>query len=65
MAFGRTVLTMVYVIGLFSGFHLNPAVSVGFWAGWRFPASQLLPYIVSQVVGAIVAGGGNAGEGAA
>ncbi len=57
LAFGLTVLTMAYAIGHISGCHLNPAVSVGLWAGGRFPASQLLPYIVSQVLGAVVAGG--------
>jgi aquaporin Z len=57
LAFGLTVLTMAYAIGHISGCHLNPAVSVGLWAGGRFPASQLLPYIVAQVLGAIVAGG--------
>ena len=57
LAFGLTVLTMAYAIGHISGCHLNPAVSVGLWAGGRFPANQLLPYIVSQVLGAIVAGG--------
>jgi aquaporin Z len=57
LAFGLTVLTMAYAIGHISGCHLNPAVSVGLWAGGRFPANQLLPYIVSQVVGAAVAGG--------
>lgn len=56
-AFGLTVLTMAYAIGHISGCHLNPAVSVGLWAGGRFPANQLLPYIVSQVLGGIVAGG--------
>ncbi len=56
LAFGLTVLTMAYAIGHISGCHLNPAVSVGLWAGGRFPANQLLPYIVSQVLGAIVAG---------
>ena len=56
-AFGLTVLTMAYAIGHISGCHLNPAVSVGLWAGGRFPASQLLPYIVAQVVGGIIAGG--------
>jgi len=55
LAFGLTVLTMAYAIGHISGCHLNPAVSVGLWAGGRFPAGQLLPYIVAQVVGAIVA----------
>jgi aquaporin Z len=57
LAFGLTVLTMAYAIGHISGCHLNPAVSIGLWAGGRFPASQLLPYIVAQVLGAIVAGG--------
>jgi aquaporin Z len=57
LAFGLTVLTMAYAIGHISGCHLNPAVSIGLWAGGRFQASQLLPYIVAQVVGAVVAGG--------
>lgn len=57
LAFGLTVLTMAFAIGHISGCHLNPAVSVGLWAGGRFPANQLLPYIVAQVIGAIVAGG--------
>ena len=57
LAFGLTVLTMAYAIGPISGCHLNPAVSVGLWAGGRFPAKELAPYIVAQVVGAIVAGG--------
>ncbi len=57
MAFGLTVLTMAYAIGHISGCHLNPAVSIGLWAGGRFPANQLLPYIISQVLGAIAAGG--------
>jgi len=48
---------MAYAIGHISGCHLNPAVSVGLWMGGRFPANQLLPYIVSQVLGAIAAGG--------
>jgi aquaporin Z len=56
LAFGLTVLTMAYAIGHISGCHLNPAVSVGLWAGGRFPANQLFPYIVAQVVGAIAAG---------
>jgi aquaporin Z len=55
-AFGLTVLTMAYAIGHISGCHLNPAVSVGLWAGGRFPASKLGPYIVAQVLGAIAAG---------
>jgi aquaporin Z len=57
LAFGLTVLTMAYSIGHISGCHLNPAVSIGLWAGGRFPANQVLPYIVAQVLGAIVAGG--------
>lgn len=56
LAFGLTVLTMAYAIGHVSGCHLNPAVSIGLWAGGRFPAGQLLPYIVAQVLGAIAAG---------
>lgn len=52
-AFGLTVLTMAYAIGHISGCHLNPAVSVGLCVGGRFPASQLIPYIFSQVLGAI------------
>jgi len=57
LAFGLTVLTMAYAIGHISGCHLNPAVSIGLWVGGRFPANKLLPYIVAQVLGAIVAGG--------
>lgn len=57
LAFGLTVLTMAYAIGHISGCHLNPAVSIGLWAGGRFPAGKLVPYIVAQVLGAIVAGG--------
>jgi len=57
LAFGLTVLTMAFAIGHISGCHLNPAVSIGLWAGGRFPARELLPYIVAQVVGGIVAGG--------
>lgn len=57
LAFGLTVLTMAFAIGHISGCHLNPAVSIGLWAGGRFPANQLLPYIVSQVLGAIAGGG--------
>jgi len=56
LAFGLTVLTMAFAIGHISGCHLNPAVSVGLWAGGRFPSKQLLPYIVAQVLGGIVAG---------
>lgn len=57
LAFGLTVLTMAFAIGHISGCHLNPAVSIGLWAGGRFPANQLAPYIVAQVLGAIAAGG--------
>jgi len=57
LAFGLTVLTMAFAIGHISGCHLNPAVSIGLWAGGRFPANKLAPYIVAQVLGAIVAGG--------
>lgn len=53
LAFGLTVLTMAFAIGHISGCHLNPAVSVGLWVGGRFPANQLLPYIMAQVLGAI------------
>ncbi|PHV11883.1 aquaporin Z [Chitinimonas sp. BJB300] len=56
LAFGLTVLTMAYGIGHISGCHLNPAVSIGLWAGGRFPASKLVPYIIAQVLGAIAAG---------
>ena len=57
LAFGLTVLTMAYAIGHISGCHLNPAVSIGLWAGGRFPANQLLPYIAAQVIGGVLAGG--------
>ena len=57
LAFGLTVMTMAFAIGHISGCHLNPAVSVGLWAGGRFEAKQLLPYIVAQVLGAVAAGG--------
>ena len=67
-AFGLTVLTMAYAIGHISGCHLNPAVSIGLWAGGRFPANKLSFYIIAQASGAIAAGGvlfliasGNAG----
>ena len=53
LAFGLTVLTMVYAIGHISGCHLNPAVSLGLWSGGRFPAAELLPYIIVQVAGGI------------
>jgi aquaporin Z len=57
LAFGLTVLTGVYALGPISGGHFNPAVSVGLWAGGRFPAAQLVPYIVVQVLGAIAGAG--------
>lgn len=57
LAFGLTVLTMVYAVGPISGGHFNPAVSVGLWAGNRLPGAQLLPYVVSQVLGAVAAAG--------
>jgi len=56
-AFGLTVLTMAFAIGHISGCHLNPAVSIGLWAGGRFNASELLPYIIIQVAGAIAGAG--------
>jgi len=56
LAFGLTVLTMAFAIGHVSGCHLNPAVSIGLWMGGRFEANKLLPYIVAQVLGGIVAG---------
>ena len=55
LAFGLTVLTMVFAIGHISGCHLNPAVSVGLWSGGRFPAADLVPYVVAQVLGAVAA----------
>jgi aquaporin Z len=57
LAFGLTVLTMAYAIGHVSGCHLNPAVSLGLWAGKRFPTKNLLPYIIAQVIGAIIGAG--------
>jgi len=57
LAFGLTVLTMAYAVGHISGGHFNPAVSAGLVAGGRFPAKDLIPYIVAQVLGAIAAGG--------
>ena len=57
LAFGLTVLTMAYAIGHVSGCHLNPAVSLGLWAGKRFPTKELAPYIVAQVIGAIIGAG--------
>ena len=57
LAFGLTVLTMAYAVGHISGCHLNPAVTVGLWAGGRFPAGEVLPYIAAQVVGGVVGAG--------
>jgi aquaporin Z len=57
LAFGLTVLTMAYAIGHISGCHLNPAVTIGLWAGGRFKASEILPYIVAQVFGGIADAG--------
>ena len=56
LAFGLTVLTMAYAVGHISGGHFNPAVSLGLWAGGRFPARELPPYIIAQVVGGLLAG---------
>ena len=55
LAFGLTVLTMAYAVGHISGGHFNPAVSFGLWAGGKFSAKELIPYIISQLVGAILA----------
>jgi aquaporin Z len=55
LAFGLTLLTMAYAIGHISGCHINPAVSVGLWVGGRFPASELIPYIIAQVLGGVAA----------
>lgn len=57
LAFGLTVITMAYAIGHVSGCHLNPAVTIGLYAGGRFPASQIVPYIIAQVAGGILAAG--------
>ena len=57
LAFGLTVLTMAFAIGHISGCHLNPAVSIGLWAGGRFPAKDLVPYVVAQVLGAVAGAG--------
>ena len=57
LAFGLTVLTMAFAIGHISGCHLNPAVTIGLWAGGRFKASEILPYIISQVLGGIAGAG--------
>ena len=56
LAFGLTVMTMAFAIGHISGCHLNPAVSLGLWAGGRFNASELTPYILAQIAGGITAG---------
>jgi aquaporin Z len=55
LAFGLTVLTMAYALGHVSGAHFNPAVTVGLWAGGRFPAREIIPYVLAQVLGAIAA----------
>ncbi len=55
LAFGLTVMTMAFAIGHISGCHLNPAVSVGLWVGGRFPGREVIPYVIAQVIGAIVA----------
>lgn len=57
LAFGLTVVTMAYAIGHISGCHLNPAVTIGLWAGGRFPGNEIPVYIIAQVVGAVVAAG--------
>ena len=57
LAFGLTVLTMAYAIGHISGCHLNPAVSLGLWTAKRFPSRDLGPYIIAQVIGAVVGAG--------
>jgi len=57
LAFGLTVLTMAFAIGHISGCHLNPAVTFGLWAGKRFPAKEILPYVIAQVLGAIAGAG--------
>ncbi|EJG0024868.1 aquaporin Z [Vibrio alginolyticus] len=57
LAFGLTVLTMAFAIGHISGCHLNPAVTVGLWAGGRFETKDVAPYIISQVIGGLIAGG--------
>lgn len=57
LAFGLTVLTMAYAIGHISGCHLNPAVTFGLWAGGRFESKDILPYVLAQVIGSVIAGG--------
>lgn len=55
LAFGLTVLTMAYAVGHISGAHFNPAVTVGLWSGGRFPAKDIFPYVLAQVIGALIA----------
>ncbi|MCR9773903.1 aquaporin Z [Vibrio harveyi] len=57
LAFGLTVLTMAFAIGHISGCHLNPAVTVGLWAGGRFDTKDVIPYIIAQMIGGVIAGG--------
>ena len=57
LAFGLTVLTMAYAVGHISGAHFNPAVTIGLWAGGRFPGAEILPYVISQVLGGIAGAG--------
>lgn len=57
LAFGLTVLTMAFAIGHISGCHLNPAVTIGLWAGGRFETKDVVPYIIAQVIGGVIAGG--------
>src|SRR3954468_13740819 len=57
LAFGLSVVTMAYAIGHISGCHLNPAVTVGLAAGGRFPANEIVPYVIAQVIGAIIGAG--------
>lgn len=57
LAFGLTVLTLAFAIGHISGCHLNPAVTIGLWYSGRFPVNQIIPYIITQVLGAVAAGG--------
>lgn len=57
LAFGLTVLTMAFAIGHISGCHLNPAVTIGLWAGGRFETKDVVPYVIAQVIGGVIAGG--------
>ena len=57
LAFGLTVLTIAYSMGHISGAHLNPAVTIGLWMGGRIKAKEILPYVIAQILGAIVAAG--------